>query len=277
MASKATGYQLASLVSDEREFDPQLGHLQVQVWEGTKAAILVKEAELEAAQWKLTRRKRNGNSPVYSIEASKPLDTPTDRWKIVTEMVQLDIRQNPKVIAAAVSADTLALWVQAIEAALAAGLSLPDYYTQVRGLTGTDAPIISDEEQELYNLMAMGVTSYEVHRPVLTRSRIIAPDYPEPFLVEAVTAIYTTTGLIACFNPPQEIISRLPADLPSYLTPLDCVWGWKLRQQESDFLLSVNRVEEQHSWVFAAWPLLLYDVIDASVPPGFIPPFLLPP
>ncbi len=261
MASKVTGYQGAVRAETGEDFDPAVGAVRYEIWRGSKAVIREKMLELKALGWRLSARKYNGG-PGMELYAQRGLsseddfqaEVPTDRWKITRELVQIDIRGNPKVIAAAVSADTLARWMNAIHAAIDAGLSLADYYTSIG-----ESPTVADEHVMLYNLVAMGGDSYEVHRPVLSLVRTMNADNPQKFVMDARPAVYTTDALITTYTIPPAVAQRLPVD-PA-LKPLNTVWAWGLRQQESDILISTNRVEEVLSWTFAAWSTLLYDVI----------------
>src|SRR5689334_8506868 len=114
MASKATGYQGASLVETRQDFDPQTGELYTEIWRGSKAAILAKTAEFRDAGWKIQRQKWSG--PGYQVTASigvtpsneggKSTEAPVDRWRIATQLAQFDLRSNPKLLEAA-RAETL--------------------------------------------------------------------------------------------------------------------------------------------------------------------------
>src|SRR3954464_4683067 len=119
MASKFTGRAGAIKVEDGDDFDPQSGWQYYEVWRGPKAAIIAKRAPFINNGWKVKRQKWTG--PVYQLQATagwipgqgngSGSEVPVDRYRITTELAQLDLRSNPKLIASAGSEADLALLI----------------------------------------------------------------------------------------------------------------------------------------------------------------------
>lgn len=116
----------------------------------------------------------------------------------------------------------------------------------------------------IYWNMLMGLENWEVRRVVLSRRRTVSARYAAQHVVDGVEKVYTTAGLKHYFAIPTaagEIGTRLPSN-PS-TTPPGTAWAWKIRRQDSQQMRGTARVEEVIDWVFAAWSLTIYDLIDA--------------
>src|SRR5688572_741011 len=105
MASKATGKQTATRYKTDWEFDPQTGEALVEYWHGPKAAVISKAAAFKAAGFRVTRTNNGAKyeCKVYIAQAAgiatgSGSEVPVDRWRISSEWLQLDLRENPKLI-----------------------------------------------------------------------------------------------------------------------------------------------------------------------------------
>lgn len=268
MASKATGSQVITFVEDGYDYGPD-GESYFEVWRGTRAQALAKASALRLAGFRVQRRKWSG--PGYQVTGTISLapvagggsgsETPVDRWRITTQLAQLDMRSNPKLLAAfrAFVAEEyiesqLNINIQTADNLLASGGSVNDV-----GPSSPPNPAADALGRKLFNLRARGTQSYELKRPVLTRIRTVSTNYANQFIMEAQPKVYTTAALIRDFGLPATIQQRLPAT-PNE-APSDTVWAWLWQQQDSDTIPSLGRVEEMDSWVFAAWSTVLYDVV----------------
>lgn len=267
MASKVTGSPYAQRQSIEANFDPQYGNQVVETWCGTKIAIYSLADGFRVTGAKV--RFRN-NGPLYTLTATfsntatrdGTVELPVDKWEIVTEWAQVDLRANPKLQliceqdpGAGTGIDKLTKYYALAKEAL----KTPD---QIKLSALNIAPL---GQQAVYHLLSQGVESYEIKRLVLRRVRTTSPQYHAPIVLNAVEQIYTTAALISepptGVGVPGPITKQLPPN-PT-LTPKFCDWGWKEREQSSQFVLSLNKIEEQSDWVFAAWPFTLFDFIRA--------------
>jgi hypothetical protein len=222
------------------------GITTVWIYEGEEEALKVEAAGVLAANGQADVYPYDG--PAYRMDVIWPDDgTASDYWERVTEFVQEDLRENPKVISLASTSDTLALWIFLIKTALASGSPLKG--------------VVDPGMQLLYDEMARGVTSHEVRRIILTRRRTLPIGYATPRTPTATESIYTTAALIRLFPPIpagiQAILPAVPAVAPSGRT-----WGWKIRQDDSRLIPSTLKDEEVMRWTFAAWSTsLLYDLV----------------
>jgi hypothetical protein len=176
----------------------------------------------------------------------------------ITEWVEVDLRENPKALAAAGGAiDTLALWVEDIKAALKAKKRLPAYYTSI----GQSATVDPNEEL-LYDIYARGVETYTQKRFVLRARRVIPINLGDRAAATATEVIYATSRLVSDYGIPSYIAETLPATPAANRTPPGCTWGWKLRDEDDVLYPSLAKREEVRTWVFAAWENLLYDFVS---------------
>jgi hypothetical protein len=256
------GNNSARIIGTDTVFDPNLGEQLVEIWEGTEIALAT-EARTRILPFGGKAKISQVDGPIYKMtvtwgdppaNAGEP-EVPVERWERVTEYVQEDLRNNPRVIAAASTAETLNRWVNAIKAALKANQTLTQYYTSA----SDPNPVIDPAQEMIYQLYARGASSHEVKRTVLRVRRTFSVQYALRYNVDAVERIYTTAALRAAFGIPAPIAIHLPPD-PA-LTPANTVWSWKQRQDNSVFLPGLNKIEESRDWVFAAWSTLLYELI----------------
>jgi hypothetical protein len=114
-----------------------------------------------------------------------------------------------------------------------------------------------------YWMMTMGTTRWPVRQITLSRRRTCSPNYAAQHVADGVEYIYTRSALIYYFNIPNgpgEIGQRLPLN-PTNNAPYT-QWAWKIRRQDTQQLPRTGRVEELIDWVFAAWTLEMYELID---------------
>jgi hypothetical protein len=247
----------ATLVKTGREFDPNVGFVNIQTYEGNQAAIYALEAGFTAAR---ARTHVDHDGPVYTLEVrsgtpSNPLtEQPVDKWNIDIDFVQESIWSAPKFLAAAAPV------------ALAADKTLDDliayWKMRVKDEQAKESPDTSawvSPIKEMYAAINRGQEAYETERPVLSRVRTISASYAGQVVLEAVPTVYTTDSLVFYFGIPLTISSRLPPN-PTY-TPPFTAWGWKKRKDTSEFILALNKVQEVKDWVFAAWNTLTYEII----------------
>ena len=229
-------------------FDPKLGLVSETNFEGLEAQLLPMAGALRSLG--LTARVSQVQGPKYrlTVQIPQPLigqPTTSDRYDFRTDIVEVDIRNHPNVIAAAGTSDTLALWIKDINQAVAAG----------EALTGTVDPA----ERSLYDFWARGGRTYLESRLVLRRSRT-RWGTADKLLPTVIPSVYSTAKLVQTFALPGDVSARLPADPAT--TPSGPVWAWWRRTHETSYIQDLNRDEETMEWVFAAWSTLTYTVIS---------------
>jgi len=237
-------------VGSRTRFDPATGVEEVLVYEGEEDALRTEASNVMlSGLGKAEVYPHDG--PSYRMDVVLPDDpaTAADNWERVTEFVQEDFRENPKVISIVGTSATLALWVFQIKQALAGGQAL----TAV-------VPAPPASQQLLYDEMARGVTSHELRRIVLRRRRTIPIGWTSPRVPTAVEQIFTTGAMVRIFGIPPGVQAILPAT-PGF-TPSGRDWGWKVRQDDSVLVPSTRKTQEVMQWTFAAWSTsLLYDLV----------------
>lgn len=242
----------AKLQKVEPYFDPATGWGRRETWAGPKAAIDAKAAEIGLAGIKFTTSQKGPHKALVCDIPGVPDGGQTgediaDTYEFVAEWAQESIFANPKVIAAAGTAETLVNWRYQIEKALSA--------KPPTALSGSPAAML----QALYWLRARGVESFELRRIVFRRTRTLPVNHPSTVKMDFLEDIWTTAQLISDFDIPQEIADQFPAN-PA-ITPVGTIWGWKYRQDSSQILYGIGgKKTEIKEWMFAAWPVDLYDV-----------------
>ena len=235
-------------------FEPQYGYTWQYTYNGTEIAVRSAAATYELSGYK-THVFHNGS--FWTLEATLPTglqegvsEIPVDRWTIHTEFAQLDIFSHPSIQleTSAFSPATPSSYKKTIKDAVANGVGLP---------TSLNSYPFA---QLLYQELLRGADSYEQKRPTLNRRRTISASWSTPIVIDAVEKFYSTAVLISAFAVPGRIAGQLPSN-PA-LKPANTQWGWRIRQQVSEFTLALNKNEETTDWVFAAWSTLLYDYIS---------------
>ncbi len=110
-------------------------------------------------------------------------------------------------------------------------------------------------EKALYEQLIMGHDSYETTRQVLTRTRSVPINFNRSAVAQALPIVYSTGRLVAHFQIPVAIATRLPTD--PVVRPANTLWGWKQRKNTSRYEWG-GRVAEVRSWTFAAWSTLTH-------------------
>jgi hypothetical protein len=241
------------LVSEERVFDEQFGFQTIATYEGLKASVDSAMGLMSLISG-LRMKSQQFQGPWYRLTLSfagtgdGSEEAPVDTWSRVTEFVQEDIRNNRYVVESASDLQTLAKWVKEIK-------------EELKEADGTIPAGWSAAQRDIYKEYARGADSHEVRRTVIRRRRIIPIEFATPTLVQAIEPIYTRSALITTFEIPAEAQVLIPAS-PAILPPDNTAWAWKERGNTSDFVPSINKVEEVVEWTFAAWSLLLYDLFQ---------------
>jgi len=235
-------------VSTVYEFDSKYGLLATHVYEGLEESLLPAALNLQLAGHRVSVQQASGpkyRMTVQTVQQQFVGSDGTDRYDFRTEIVEVDIRNHPNVIAGAVTADTLALWIKDISAAVAAG----------ENLSGT----VSTPQSDLYVFWARGGRTYPESRITLRRTRTRG-GVTGALKPTVIPTVYKTAKLATVFTLPGAVTARLPADPTT--TPSGTVWAWWLRTQETSYIPDLNRDEEVMEWVFAAWSTLTYTVVQ---------------
>jgi hypothetical protein len=244
LASKITGSPLAHRYKVENEFDIQYGDVFVEYWNGPKIPI-----ETLATAYKLAgaRVRTTHVGPKWEMVvriggfSTVPggVETPVDQWSIDMEPAQVSVWSHPKVDARMALFANRALWRKDIEDAVKDGTVLP-------------APISSDATaQGIWRLLARGYDSYEIKRPVLTKTRTYSIAYTQRFVLDPTEKVFTTGALVAAMSIPAAVQAQLPAT--PVTVPEGCAWAWKVRTSRTQLIPTLGKIQETRDWLFDAW------------------------
>lgn len=248
MAEKFVGNTSLQELQPAYEGDPIYGLRKVRRFEGPHDDIVAQSQLYLAAGFTVSVDPVAGSRSRLYVRTSNPQDPsapPVDTWERVTELVQEDLRNNPRLIlAAGNSAVTLNQW-----------------YKEAKDLikTGGSVAYTDKNRQAFFELLSRGADAYLVRRIVLRRRRVFGSNIPAQSEVNEVESFYSTEALIQTFGVPAGIASVLPIAGPD--TPLNTAWGWMERTDDSIVTPAYVQTEEVKDWVFAAWSTLLYNYV----------------
>jgi hypothetical protein len=248
-----TGNSNVTLTRAGLAFDGSSGQVWEEMWEGTNAGITAKFLEVIALGGKARRSSEGGNFTLAVTYARDPDDVspevPTEEWEADTETAEMDLFALAPVVKEATAYGSIANYRKKLKDAANDGEEYP--------LTATVWPVA----EELYKLLARGVTSQPLNKPVLSRSRTFSAYYTGRNRPTAVQTVWTTDALITAFSIPTSVQATLPETPSADETPAGTGWGWKLTVDRGQFSVATGRWTENKTWVYGAWVLRLYNVI----------------
>lgn len=276
MASVVTGNLTAVRLGWDQQFDPNSGWITVETWQGTKSQVGVIAPLFRGAGAK-TKVSNSGAlwtlEATWTVEYSAGMDStvpagtapiaaevPQENWNVTIELVQVDLRSSPALLAlfggnTTLAQETLSSAIQLSDDAIKVSLNLPDYLAS----KGLPAVFLTPAHFQVYRLRAAGVVAVEEKRPTLSRQRSYSPAYATPLQVSGIDVVYYSQTLIDNFEIPVLVQGRMPAT--PVLTRVEAAWGWKQRRQDSAYSYGKNKIEESSDWVFAQWSTVLYNFI----------------
>lgn len=245
------------LVGQSYRVDPVSGGVVLeQEYDGTGTSIDTLTAALVAQGARVSKTNAGGVNRVIAQwsrdPSASPLDeVPADIWDddTVTEEVSLFDMLPARIEAE--SYVTTALYKKDIEDAIANGDAYP--------LDATAFPV----GNRIYRLLAAGISTMPVNRPILTRNRTFSALYTPRNQMEYRQTVWTTAALIAAFSIPTAVQNRFPETPSAAETPEGTVWGWKLTVDRSSYNVGTNRIQEVRTWTFAAWVESFFTVVTA--------------
>lgn len=258
-----TGSNRAHRVTTDLVWNPRYGWTAVELWEGPKAPMLALYQAYAIAGYQT----RIGNiGPRYRLQVSLGFDSeggaevPLDRWSIDMERAQVSIWQNEAVISAMVAAatgqtvnlgggatramqiaDVKYLITQSVERATPAGVVLPSYILDKPALLRVIDLLLRDRD------------TYEVRRPVLSRSRTFSSAYLNRMRLDPVQKFYSQSRLVVEFSVPAFIQNQLPSADPG-VPPANFKYGWMLMVDRVEEIPAIYKVQETKDWVYGLWP-----------------------
>jgi hypothetical protein len=268
------------IVSKTRDYNNDTGASWVYTYEGTEAELGDVRAHWELAGtgapigygYKTSLSQRAGFRQLTVRVPDSILFT--ERWDLDTEMAMVpwiwidQVRNSVPTWAALDITDALALtqlmrrvgFVQAAADAIRTGRDP----LSVLPTTG-DAFFTADfsaEEVAIMFLLIRDGDNVEWARPVLKRIRVVPVGSSSRTQLVGLPPVYETDVLINVFTTmPDDVVdqivtidSGLPAPVPN------TVWGWRMRQDNSQTLVGSGKVEEVRDWVFGRWSLLTHEL-----------------
>lgn len=240
-----------TLVSSNASFDPLQGYQLTQRYEGTQDALLSLAGAFRLQGLKAEVSTENGKSVLTCVfggmATQDPNVDPVDRYTLNNEFEQQSIWNNPYVI----------------NEALTLGGGMTSYKKFITDAVANEAEVTFAANLVLaprvYRALVRGVDVFEVRTPTLTRTRTIPVNSSSRLIVSDLDTVWTTTALTRVFALPVTISSRLPTN-PAII-PEDSVWGWKLKEDSSEYVLAANKIQEERKWAFLAWPDFAYTFV----------------
>lgn len=267
--------------------DPRYGPAVREVWRGDKNGLLALAASYAAVG---IRAEYSDNEGIGVLTLTLPqgndpsvAEVPSDTWEIISEVDNQSIWNNKRVVQQAESAGassslgtagTIAYWRQRAQNALVgkyaiAGTGPVEYLEFNEGskepLTADDAGFSASLDpflRKLYVKLLRGEDSYEFRRITLRLNRVVSSNYADRAVLDPIEKIYTSNALRVTFAVPDAVFRLLPADPAPTLTPPDTAWGWRLRQDGYQVVLSTNKVQETKDWIFGAHDTDLYELVS---------------
>jgi hypothetical protein len=210
-----------------------------------------------------------------------------DRWNLQTETVQDPIwysdeirsylvRQEGDPSFAALNLTTLShlkRWLQQVRAITGGVRALqvgedPEPIFRAIDIEVTGGTQVLLARQEDWNIMFQMMRDgdyIERVRPVLRRNRTLPVGSGETrTTITGRPLIYYTADLITVFGLPDETIDQIAdVDIGLPTAPPNTVWSWKLRLNDSDYVIGANKIMECRDWVFGRWSTITNELYGA--------------
>lgn len=248
-------------VSIDREFDPESGDRTAIVYEGLEGDCISIAAQFRQAGARAITSQVSG--PWHRVRVTMAgtfsgggENEIVDVWERVIDYAELDLRQNPRIIAlAAAESPTqpyrlLARWYGEIKRLLRDPDASSSYFQETE----------SAGFNQLFNLMSTGAEAYEVGRVIARRRRTISASRVARSVVSSTTKFYSTAKLIDTFGIPNDIGGVLPTTGDT--EPTGFKWGWRHKGETSTITLLSGKAEEVSDWTFALWSTTAYEYIS---------------
>lgn len=253
------GSSSVALTSCRPSFDPSAGSVWELEFEGSRDAIRIASLSWQAAGGRVRIDESGPISRATAVfsgnrnpsDPSAPIssETPTDRYEIRTERVEISLFSLPKVMKEAESYIGIAQYRSDIESAVRDGSSL--------SISAQQFPLA----HQLYKKLARGQETFPTPRFNLVRVRTYTTTYQQRTRLQAIPPIWRTPALVSAFALPLAVTNILPVDPGIDETPPGTVWGWMLTDDSASYVPKTNQVEEHKAWAFAAWDTDIYPIL----------------
>jgi hypothetical protein len=248
--ARILGKPLAHLQSTEETYDPNQGYSTTEDWEMQGGDRLSGKAAFYRSVGGSYRRRTSG--PKAMLTATRSLtpvqnETVVERWELMTNQRELDIRESPRSIA-------LSLLTYESDRKTRLGQVVEAVAKHNDGKAVDTTAFINADQLSLYNLMICGVTTYPVWQWVIRYTANISNTYN--FFTEAnsgVGTIYTTAQLGVPGGRLASTIGAIPE--PDAVSGL--LWGW-LKIAIGETQVARYRIEASCEFHLAQWPTYLY-------------------
>jgi len=176
-----------------------------------------------------------------------------DRWELLANENQKDIKEHPAVIAIANGDPSLADVLQAVS----------DYNENIGG---TDPHWFTDDDTAslLFRLLIHGVTSYALGQYVLRHTTNVSNAYDANVADLGVESVYSTSALISeisdsgfwLFPCPGRLIAKIER-IEVQDRNADLNWGWR-KLPSTETTAANNRIDITTEYWLAGWSKLVY-------------------
>jgi hypothetical protein len=293
-----TGSEIC-LVREDIFFDPSVGSMRAQTWEGTEVAVHLKAQELQLDGWRVRMSFDNGKGTVDATTPELAGDGETlvgagDQWDFATEFIDVDYWASPVLFeiakgilgGAATNSDVreyLSVIRRTINQQLQFAYNLdgtvileadgsksvgPTAYENFRA-KGKDGSFIPDGVTQLfakdaYEWAQAGIKTVQTSLVSITRRRRVPVASSLRFKADSYQFIWTRARFISDFSVPSHIQLLLPPD-PTLLPFVASIWGYKFRAHEAQATSDSTIVSETTSWTFGAWDTQVH-FVDPPLP-----------
>jgi hypothetical protein len=263
-----TGRRSTAQVGARRTFSPHIGYAYTLEYRGTPKGVADLERWYNFRGISTVASSGMGsawNSLTATIGTSQVdgQDVPIDEWDIESDFVPEDIYGAPAL---------------SLNIGLLTNTKQNDIYGTIaeamrETVTKGDEAIIdlcakypscALEIAALYNLKRQKIDSFEIQRPVLTRSRTMSrvwwKTYGEKMPMARIEPFYSSEQMRSTFAIPDDIFSKFPT--PEAPTKQDFAWGWKRSRNRTHIIPVLDKVQHDTAWIFAAWSKSLYYLVE---------------
>ena len=231
--------------ADEKEWSGSNGWQTVEVYEGTKDAILGLAQSLTASSGYTRIRVYSTDNVAYRLNATiggfdgPETETPTNSWEVHGMGIQEDIFNHPKSRALG-------------EAQLG---SIQDYLANPSKRQNSSPALTTPDGHTLWNMVKNGQTSYQRSYFILRNTQTASSYAALTYSLAGIEQVWTTAQLPLAEMPPEvsAFVRAIPAETPA----TGFTFGW-LKQSPQLTKTFGSRGQLTTEWWLYSWSNYVY-------------------
>lgn len=248
-------------VSVTTKYDPANGKTVTTEWyePGRTLDGYAKSLEATGASYTLTQTDLKSTLVETASDsiATGGTDDTTDRWEVLANQVQKDVKEHPRWVATS-DAERRAKLLKDVNRVLEKGQA------STHDWEDPDAPTDA-KLRAFFNLLITGASHYATAEWVVRHTTNVWNGFPDNIADDGVLTVYTTASLISelsnsslwTFPMPTRLQNKIsgiaaPSPLAAGLT-----WGW-LKMPSSESTGANNRIDISTEYWLSAWADILY-------------------